>query len=423
MDALPNEMLLPILAHVDGATLVRCKRVCKRWRGLVEAILQHDHVIWKMMCQSEIDPGVLAELLGHSCPEDISGDVNVDWFSVYKRWHSTNVVSKLPHRIGKLRRVNTEIDVTCLKVSGDIVVTGNKCGKIIVWNAGERTAILSIKTVGFPINDLAFFNLRGPATLSPGPFHYENIYVICASQNPKAYSLKYYDWSRAMPFIDVHPVTSVSVRGDLMAALSMERCVLYVIRLTLRDGRDLKVQLLQRYLLKEAACTWIGLSQHSVFHMGPYWLAGKAATASEATETWKMAPVDCKELLHVSLALVRREGILIIATIDMRLYISMDAGHHIQEVKAARQWNGRVTAMALHGPLLVIGLDSGRLCVYRTQGSLIDIVPRLPDWSQQLYKDPIIAVDVTSDPVTMRPIVAATTLREELLVSWPFGSV
>lgn len=423
MDALPNEMLLPILALVDGATLVRCQRVCKRWRGLVEAILQHGDVIWKMMCQSEIDPDVLAELLGHSSPEDKSGDVKVDWFNVYKRWHSTNVVSRLPPRICKVQYSRREHDLTCVKVSGDIIVTGHKNGDLVVRRADDPWPILIIATLGFPINDLAFFNLRGPATLSPGPFCYKHIYVICASQKPKAYSLEYYRYGRAIPFIDVYPITSVRVCGDLMAALSLERCALYVSRLKLKEGGGIEFELLQRYLLKEGVCRWIGLSTHSVFHMGLYWQAGKAATASQASETWRMAPVDCKELLHVSLALVQREGIFIIATIDMRLYISMDAGHHIEEVKAARQWNGRVTAMALQGPLLAIGLDSGRLCVYRTQGSLIDIVPRLPDWSQQLYKDPIISVDVTSELDTMRPIVAAATRWEAHLVSWPLGSV
>ncbi|KAH8042625.1 hypothetical protein HPB51_024857 [Rhipicephalus microplus] len=78
MDVLPNEVLLPIFASVDGASLIRCKRVCKRWMALVEMILQHGHVNWRRICKSEIHHGVLYELLDASCPKDESRPVQVD---------------------------------------------------------------------------------------------------------------------------------------------------------------------------------------------------------------------------------------------------------------------------------------------------------------------------------------------------------
>ncbi|KAK8788916.1 hypothetical protein V5799_021307 [Amblyomma americanum] len=64
MDRLPNELLLHVLAFLDGASLVRCKRVCKQWQIVVTAILMHGNALWRMICLSEIDPEVLAELQG-----------------------------------------------------------------------------------------------------------------------------------------------------------------------------------------------------------------------------------------------------------------------------------------------------------------------------------------------------------------------
>ncbi|KAL3254084.1 hypothetical protein MRX96_054373 [Rhipicephalus microplus] len=82
MDVVPNEVLLPILASVDGASFIRCKRVCKRWLALVETILQHGHANWRMICESEIHHGVLYELLDDSFLKDESRPVQADWFSV-----------------------------------------------------------------------------------------------------------------------------------------------------------------------------------------------------------------------------------------------------------------------------------------------------------------------------------------------------
>ncbi|XP_075532137.1 uncharacterized protein LOC142564844 isoform X1 [Dermacentor variabilis] len=422
MDTVPNEVLLPILALVDGASLVRCKRVCKRWHVLVEAILQHSHVLWKMICQSEIDPDVLAELLDQSCPEDESGGVEVDWFKVYKRWYSTSAVSKFSHRIRMLHCYLR--DVTCLKASGDVIVSGHNTGYIIVWNAWGGWQVLSIKASGDAISDLALFNLHGPATLHPGPSCYKRAHILCAPHEPllNAYSLEDGGSSCMNPARTVYPIVSMKICGDLLATLTLVRCVVSVMRLTLTGG-NLQFQPLLSSFLQEGACSWIGLNKQCVFHMGPQWLAGKAVIANQARETWQLAPVDRGEPLHVTLALVQRQGIFVIATVDMRLYISMDAGHQVREIVAARRWNGRVTALALRGPLLVIGLDSGWLCVYRVQDLLLDLESRLPDWSQQLDRDPIIAVDVTSEPDTPRPVVAAATRHHRYVVTWPFRSV
>lgn len=422
MDVLPNEVLLPILALVDGASLVRCKRVCKRWLALVEAILQHRHVIWKMICQSEIDRDMLLELLGNSYPEDESGAVEMDWFSVYKCWYSTRVVSEFPHHIHKLKSFKGL--VTCLKTSGEVIVTGHTTGCIAIWNARDGWPINFIETRANSICDLAFFNLRGPATLSPGQFCYKRGHVICASNNSRldAYSLEDGSTSCANPFQTSYPVVSVKICNDRLAALSLYRCVLSLMRLTLTAG-GVEFHPLLRAFLQERFCSWIGLNEHCVFHVGSYWKAGKMCITSCVRETWKLAPVDREEPLYITLALVQRQGILVIATVDMGLYISVDAGRHVSEIKAARQWNGRVTALALRGSLLAIGLCSGWLCVYRVRDSLVDMEYRQPDWSRQLYEDPVIAVDVTSEPDTKQPTVVAATRHEVRVVTWLFGSV
>lgn len=65
--SLPNEVMLQVFRHLDGSSLTRSGRVCKRWYDLVTAILRHPEV-WKIMCLHEIHHDIIAELLGPQMP-------------------------------------------------------------------------------------------------------------------------------------------------------------------------------------------------------------------------------------------------------------------------------------------------------------------------------------------------------------------
>ncbi|CAN7995030.1 unnamed protein product [Ixodes hexagonus] len=123
LDELPNELLVKILSLVDGGSLARSARVCKRWRDVVRSILKHGQPIWEMICLDEIDAQVIGELCGHplqrtSNPEGPVGDRSslVDWLDLYKRWYSSAVLANQPHR-ARAYEVAAQNPVTCVKAS------------------------------------------------------------------------------------------------------------------------------------------------------------------------------------------------------------------------------------------------------------------------------------------------------------------
>lgn len=104
----------------------------------------------------------------------------------------------------------------------------------------------------------------------------------------------------------------------------------------------------------------------------------------------------------------------------IELYVSTDSGQNVRPIRSGLGWHGRATALALWGPLLAIGFESGQLCLYRLRGSLCDLEPgQQPDWSHRLCQSSLVSVDITSDPSTARPTVVAGTRDEFYIVQWP----
>lgn len=211
MEQLPNELLLYVLAFLDGASLVRCKRVCKQWQTVVTAILMHGKALWRMMCLSEIDPEVLSELQGqrpsldrHDCDR-----LELDWFKTYKSWYCASAISKSPHRTCKYS-TSFEGEVTCLKASGDVIVTGHRSGLVVIWNARSGDALSEVKRSGGPITDLVLLDLRGSGTLPWGPLGCVHSHMVCAPCKPllEAYPLEI-DCSRVASVRTSYPVISL----------------------------------------------------------------------------------------------------------------------------------------------------------------------------------------------------------------------
>uniref|UniRef100_A0A023G294 Putative conserved secreted protein n=1 Tax=Amblyomma parvum TaxID=251391 RepID=A0A023G294_AMBPA len=417
MVQLPNELLLHILAFLDGASLVRCKRVCKQWLTVVTAILMHGKAVWRMICLSEINPEVLSELQGQRGLEhDRDG---LDWFKTYKSWYCAGVISKSPHRTYKYS-TSFKGDVTCLKASGDVIVTGHKSGLVVIWNARNGDALSEVKRSSVSITDLVLLDLHGSGTRPWDPLGCVHSHVVCAPCTPllEAYSLGI-SCQRVALLRTSYPVTSLKVSGDLLATLCVVRCLVSVLRVSRNEKGLLHFQPVFRIPNKQGACSWIGISQACVTHVGPELIGGGVSLADQQSWMWRVALQGCEERLHVMHALVQRQGFVVISTVDMRVCISMDESHDLCEMEAARGWNSRATVLALWGKLLVIGLDSGRLCVYHLWDSLDDLASRQPDWAEQLGTDPITAIDVTSDPRTSRPTLVAATRHKLHVITWP----
>ncbi|KAK8788921.1 hypothetical protein V5799_021306, partial [Amblyomma americanum] len=347
-------------------------------------------------------------------------DLELDWFKTYRSWYCASAVSKSPHLTCKYS-TSFEGEVTCLKASGDLIVTGHKSGQIVTWNACSGDVLSAVKQYCVcSITDLVLLDLRGSGTRPWDSLGCVHSHVVCATCVPhlEAYSLGI-NCRRVALIRTSYPVTSLKVSGDLLATLCVVRCLVSVMRVSRNEEGGLHFQPLLRIPNKQGACSWIGITQACLTHVGPRWVAGRVSLVDQQSRTWRVALQGCGEPLHVMHALVQRQGFIVITTVDMRVCISVDGSHNMCEMEAARGWNGRATALALWGELLAIGLDSGRLCVYHLRGSLVDLASRQPDWTEQLTTDPITYIDVTSDPRTSRPTLVAASRHELHVIKWP----
>lgn len=427
---LPNELLLRILVHLDGASIVRCARVCSLWREVVALVLKQGHVTWEAVCRSEIDAEVLDEMLNHQnadCRRE-PGEPEapgIDWFAVYRRWYSTSVISKFPHVIQNAQHAITS-PVMCVKATGDLVVTGHRDGQIVFWHGRSGCIAMKIHGLNAQINDMA---LVDPCGCVPRPwfgglevFHSTLVYsteesCIQARQLDP-------DSEHVLSRHTGYPVTSMRVWDDLLATLSEVRCVLFVLRLVFEGGTLVEFRPLLRVPNIFSACSWIGISEDGVTHVGPKWAAGSINLSSDRWERWCLPQVQSYGPVQVSLALIQRKGLLIVATDIAGLYVSVDSGRHgLWPVCGLSRWQSRATALALCGTLLAVGLESGQLCLYRLRdkSALSDLeYKERPDWTELLVPSPVISVDITSSPSTMRPVVVACTREALFTVHWPF---
>lgn len=426
MNELPNELLLHVLSSLDGASLVRCQRVCKRWQDAVALILKPGLPVWQRMCRAEIDADVLSELIGHldqvlkHSPKFLP--LKADWFEVYKLWYCTRAIKTCPHNV-RMRRTVFAGDVTCLKATGDIVVTGHKSGQVVFWNAQDGRLLSQIKGSGVPTTDVALLCFHGLGAWHPwNQLRCLHSYVLCASYKPyvKAYPIE----PRRSFLTSIRtacPVSSMRVHRDMLATLSLTYCVVSVFR-ALQTSSGVEFYLILEIPKPKHACSWIGINACCVTHVGPYWLAGSISVADSSSRAWQLDQSSGKRQPPIANAVLQGHRNLIFTTepFPIELYVSTDSGQHVRPIRSGLGWHGRATALALWGPLLAIGFENGQLCLYRLRGSLCDLEPgQQPDWSHRLCRSPLVSVDITSDPSTARPTVVAGTRDEFHIVQWP----
>lgn len=428
ISCLPNELLVRILVHLDGVTLVRCARVCHLWREVVTLVLEHGHVDWEAVCRSEIDAEVLDELLGHRDSREEPGDPEeapeIDWFTVYRRWYSASVISRWPYIVQSAQDMIVS-PITCVKATGDLVVTGHKSGRIVYWHGRSGYVAMEYSGWNAAVNDMVLVDPHGCVSRPWfGGLEVLHSTLVYSTEESRIQARQVdFDSRHILSRQTGYPVTSLSVCGDLLAALSERRCAVLVLKLVFKGSTLVEFRPLLRVPNSLGACTWIGISEDSVTHVGPKWVGGSISLADDKWERWPLPQVRSYGPVQVSQALMQRKGLLIVATDNAGLYASVDSGRRgLWPVRGLSRWKCRATALALCGTLLAIGLESGRLCLYRLRdkSALSDLeYKEWPDWSKQLSSDALVSVDITSSPSTMLPVVVACTSDELFTVHWP----
>ncbi|XP_022828688.1 uncharacterized protein LOC111358037 [Spodoptera litura] len=84
---LPLELLLIILINIDGISLGKCRRVCKRWREIIDNI----DCIWRKMCLTEYKYSsfIARKKSGEDC----------EWYHLYRNITTWEVVTSFDIRI------------------------------------------------------------------------------------------------------------------------------------------------------------------------------------------------------------------------------------------------------------------------------------------------------------------------------------
>ena len=143
----PNEILEKILHYLDGKSLLHVRKVCKRWKILVDHMLQRfNPEQWHWLCLDTIPTNFLIEYLasGH-CPrmgmeaEQQDQQLKIDtswvpWKTVFKNHQALNNSDLWK----KSAPIQLELDiaadpVTCVKVTGDFAIIGHRSGLICLW--------------------------------------------------------------------------------------------------------------------------------------------------------------------------------------------------------------------------------------------------------------------------------------------------
>ncbi|EEC02212.1 hypothetical protein IscW_ISCW000670 [Ixodes scapularis] len=413
LDELPNELLLKIFSLVDGATLVRSARVCRRWHDVVHAILEHGQTIWKMLCANEIDGEVVGELHGHvpqriidSCGPAGDGSCSTDWFRLYKTWHFSKVLAGLPHRTNAYPVARLD-PVTCVKASRTLAVTGHSDGTVCFWDATTGAMIRLLPSHKASVNDLALvdFCCRGPYGF--GSFSSNHHHVVSCSADMSVCP---------MPLNGHAPVGDTKVHfGEAILSIShlavltkYNGICMYKMWINVNGHLDLSAS--SRLNMGMGPTSWMGIWENTVRHVGTNRLLTTVDVCSDSLRSASLVSLCSGDGDPVTVAnvCIQRKSTLIVLSVFQELYISVDDGDHFVRYPVTTLCQGPVTSLALHGSLLALGLEHGWLNVYSVPApiDMLQLDLAHPSWSERVGKKSIISVDITH-AAGCKPMVVA----------------
>lgn len=422
LDELPNELLVKIFSLVDGATLARSARVCRRWHDVVQAILKHGQTIWEMLCADEIDTEVIRELQGRTSWSPAGdGSRPTDWFELYKRWHFSTILAGHSHRTNAYE-VFTQNPVTCIKASRTLVVTGHRDGTVCFWHASTGAVLRVLPSHRALVTDLALVDFCSGGPYGDAGFPCNHHHVVSSSADMSVCPLPL---SACDPVTEkkVHfgqAILSVRASGSRLAVLTKDNTICMYGMWINADGR-LDMFASSRFNMCMGPTSWLGIWENTVRHVGANRLLTTVDVCSDSRSSAPLVVLHSGDEGAATLASVciQRKSTLIVLSVFHELYTSVDDGHHFVRYPVNTLCQARVTSLALYGSLLALGLEHGWLNVYSvpTPTDLLQLDLAHPSWSERLGEGSIISVDLTHDNGS-KPVVVACSSDCVFVVRW-----
>ncbi|XP_053620586.1 uncharacterized protein LOC128681058 [Plodia interpunctella] len=119
IDSLPLEAFLEILLNTDGVTLGRCRRVCKKWKEIIES----NDVLWQDMCRNDYKyPSRIAKKkAGTDCK----------WYHIYKNMKMWAKVSSYDVKISEFYKFNHHDKKHALEIDNNILPLRDTNGVVL----------------------------------------------------------------------------------------------------------------------------------------------------------------------------------------------------------------------------------------------------------------------------------------------------
>jgi len=154
----PIEILEKILFYLDGKSLLRLRSISSVWKQTIdEFIRRFDSKNWQWLCFQTISTNSLIDYLEVDVPAILDPKVfegkpddgisfenfsKVNWETLFKNHQNLNCEKKWRGAKESLVNIDIENDpVSCVKVTGNLFVTGHFSGLICLWSVDQGQMI------------------------------------------------------------------------------------------------------------------------------------------------------------------------------------------------------------------------------------------------------------------------------------------
>ncbi|XP_064476963.1 uncharacterized protein LOC135390912 isoform X2 [Ornithodoros turicata] len=346
----------------------------------------------------------------------------VQWLHVYKWWYGTASVGLQKHVL-KCFDIEGQSNINCVNISGSGIVTGHTDGTVVIRNVyGDWRAVTEH---GAPITSIAFIDVAGRGPYVDDLATCDHHHVVTSSQDNSIRITSLCHKSETTKEYFGTAVLDVKVSADLLA-VSLRLNVLILYKINLHEGTTGdKVSLTRLWSNSFASMgqVWMGFYSNTIHIMGINNKVRKIDVGSRAESVrgvfFHKSP-DCDPFtcpVYPTSVAINRGNIFIMTTASQDLCISVD-GRHFICYEAGLQI-GHVTAVALSGALLAVGLSHGVLNLYHVASAsrLTQLDLSAPRWTKTLANDALTSVCI-SHGCYGAPLVVACTLREVFVLRW-----
>lgn len=421
---LPSEVLENIFNFLDGRSFCNAREVCKTWNEIIKG-LQVKKNLWRQFCVKEISKSILEEIVWF---KNISC-CDIEWKSVYKKWFQSKLILTSPFYKRKICAFLPN-PITCIAVSGSWILTGHSNGMLCTWNLHKVNLHKSFVCHLRIINDMALVDLLNLGSYYGAenfPWAHHHVITISKDQYIHVTSLL-----EPPPFVadpDAHQsphgddLKQVRVFGDTFAISCRDNTVsLWKMEILKEPYFHLSIALVQKIIGPEDILLSIGL-WHSEVQCVSY--AGKLRALSANRSDWvekkyfkeSYSDSRCENIVSVTVALLYRSKTVIMLTADGKLVVSVSENNN-RHYYPMRHLRTSVVSVALHGTILALGGENGKLFLYHinSEEELIQLNLSNPALTLSLSEASIISIYISFQDDS--PVIAASTTNLVYVIKW-----